>query len=59
MAAAKDKAEEAPSAKDVKATLVEQAEALLHPPVAGYDAAQTSFDEGVQAVIDLIKAYKG
>ncbi|HEY3334115.1 MAG TPA: hypothetical protein VGK16_02670 [Candidatus Limnocylindrales bacterium] len=36
--------------------LIEQAEALLHLPAAGYDAAHEAFDNGVKAVIDLLRA---
>jgi len=51
----KPEAKESSADRKVKAVL-KKAEALLHPPMGGYDHATEHYDAGVQAVIDLLRA---
>ena len=53
-----DKAKEAPAkAKPSESdVLIEEVEALLVPPAAGYNGHDADFNRGVQAVLDLLRS---
>jgi hypothetical protein len=56
MATEKKTEAEAPAkAKAKLEDVIEQAEALLHPPTAAYVEADEHFDRGVKAVLDLLR----